>query len=53
MINSPARTPEVSGQIPLGGGHFFDPTTGQIIFNPAAAPGGAAGLVYGGSPRLL
>jgi hypothetical protein len=25
--------------ISLGGGHFFDPTTGQITFNPAAVPG--------------
>lgn len=41
------------GGIPLGGGHFFDPRTGQVTFNPAAAAGGAAGLVYGGSPRLL
>jgi hypothetical protein len=29
------------GLVPLGGGHFFDPATGQIAFNPSV---GAAGL---------
>jgi hypothetical protein len=35
------------GAIPLGGGHFFDPVSGQVVYNPAAASGGAAGVVFG------
>lgn len=36
--------PSQPSLVDLGGGHFFDPSSGQIVFNPAAAPGVSGAL---------